>query len=204
MSEIAKLIDGMVKQGLAPVLRRDGYRKFGHTFARELPETTQIVNVQSDRWNAGSEGRFTLNVGVYFPAVAVLQGGVAPSGYPKEYDATIRTRIGALLPAGIDRWWSLSSEGDVAPVAEEMTHVYEEWARPWLAKMTNLREVAKEPLRPLTAISIALALNDRERATSVLAEAVPTLNQHSEPTFRAFAARHGLPWPETPAFKDDG
>src|SRR5262245_58254178 len=105
MSEIADLIDTVVRLGLAPHLRSSGFKKHSRTFTFETGACTQIVNVQASQANIGSEGRFTLNLGVYFPAVAKRRVMVARGAYPKEYEGTLRARIGSLMPGNRDHWW---------------------------------------------------------------------------------------------------
>src|SRR5215217_1628112 len=109
MSEIAKLIDDTIRGGLAPVLKQDGYRKSGRTFHAVRPESVLVVNVQASTGNVGSVGRFTINLGLYLPAVeTVLNGTGAMAALPKEYECTVRTRLKHNGIGGTDQWWEIS------------------------------------------------------------------------------------------------
>ena len=55
--------------------------------------------------NTSEEGRITLNLGVYYPAIARLSGTPPTTSLPKEYDCTLRRRIGTLMERGEDYWW---------------------------------------------------------------------------------------------------
>ena len=49
----------------------------------------RVVNVQSNRWNTADEAKFTINLGLFFPAVSLVSRGLSPfKGKPKEYDCT--------------------------------------------------------------------------------------------------------------------
>lgn len=70
MSDVGKLVDLIAREALAEPLKAAGYRKDGRTWRRRTGESVLVVNVQASRWNDQSGGQFTLNVGVYFPALA--------------------------------------------------------------------------------------------------------------------------------------
>ena len=79
-SDIAKKIDQVAGGELAARLKEHGYRKKGRTFHRRTDEATCIVNVQASVTNAGHEGMFTVNVGVYFPKIEEpLTGALRPT-----------------------------------------------------------------------------------------------------------------------------
>ena len=56
----------VVVAAFAPTLKAAGYRKQGARFREEVSHTVvRLVNIQSSPWNMGSEGQFTVNLGVY-------------------------------------------------------------------------------------------------------------------------------------------
>jgi len=79
-----------------------------------------LATAQSDRfaiflqdsWTIAN--RFTLNIGVYYPEVAELHGLTAEGKYPREYESTLRVRIGTLMPGGHDHWWEVRGGSDLA------------------------------------------------------------------------------------------
>src|SRR5262245_66669560 len=57
----------------APALKSAGYRKQGARFRHDAsPSVVRLVNIQSSQWNVGSEGEFTVNLGVYHRDLATL------------------------------------------------------------------------------------------------------------------------------------
>jgi hypothetical protein len=79
VSEIARKIDKVVRDRLAPVLTTQGYRKTGVRSGGET-RSIRVVNVQSSRSNAGEEGSFTLNLGVYFSRSSAVSRWDADDG----------------------------------------------------------------------------------------------------------------------------
>jgi hypothetical protein len=57
--------------------------------------------VQASRYNLGADGRFLLNAGVYFRALAARLGLFPPTDAPGEADCHVRTRP---IPSG-RHWW---------------------------------------------------------------------------------------------------
>ncbi|MBT2786735.1 DUF4304 domain-containing protein [Halomonas sp. ISL-106] len=50
----------------------------------------KMINIQASQFNNSSEWSFTINVGVYFPAIVEITGGSPVNGMPKEYNCTTR------------------------------------------------------------------------------------------------------------------
>lgn len=195
MSDIAKAIDDVVKRGLAPTLNAQGFRKHTRTFVRDAESAQQIVNVQASQTNQGAEGRFTLNLGVYFPAVARRHGPVASGAYPKEYESTYRERIGALMPERSDHWWEITPATDLQKMAEEVAEAYRRFAVPWLETMLDLAAVLPMLRRrgdSLTAASAALELGRMDEATEIVENAYMKASPEFAREVRRFAERQGI------------
>ena len=79
MSEIGKRIDSIVRERLAPLLKKNGFKKKARNFYQEFPDRVEVINVQASQWNEGNEGKFTINVGVYYPEISKIIE--APSCY---------------------------------------------------------------------------------------------------------------------------
>jgi hypothetical protein len=80
----------------------------------ELSENYLLIAFSSQtfrgsRWNQGTTGRFTMNLGVYFPGVAQLSWLPMPANKnrPSTHDCLLETRIGALTPNHQDYWWEI-------------------------------------------------------------------------------------------------
>lgn len=103
----------------------------------------QVLNVQSSSGNIGLSGKFTVNLGVYLPAVAARLGNATDAPWPKEYQCTLRERIGSLMPTRDDFWWHLDSSTDLDRLAAQVLGVVNEVGIPWL-------EAAVDPSRQLS------------------------------------------------------
>lgn len=102
MSEIARSIDEVIRLGLADWMKAHSFKKNGRNWHKNQGGNWLIVNVQASQWNMGNEGKFTINPGVYATAIAALAGKKPLEGKPKEYESTVRERLG-VLAYGEDR-----------------------------------------------------------------------------------------------------
>ena len=92
MAEIAKVIDRIAADALAAPLKAAGYKKSGRTWRRYLEDSVQVIQVQASRHNAGPDGKFWLNAGVYFPAMARRFPVFPVTETPAESDCHLRYR----------------------------------------------------------------------------------------------------------------
>lgn len=193
MSEISKAIDTVIRLGLAPRLKTAGFTKQGRTFRRSATGYVHVVNVQADRWNRGDEGRFTMNLGVYFPALVPLNTWPeAVAERPMEYDCQLRQRIGLLLPQAPDHWWHLDAATDLAALAEEAGATWDDYGAGWLAGITDLPSAQRDCLQRheyYLAAAISLALDERETAATHL---MRELENNPHPALLRWGTQHGL------------
>jgi Domain of unknown function (DUF4304) len=105
-TELTKVI-----RDVAPELRRLGFKRFGTTFNREVePGLVHVTGFQGSQ----SDGKFTVNLGIYVREVDVLLhdwwGRSGKQGTPgrdvavREEVCWLRTRLGRVGPRG-DAWW---------------------------------------------------------------------------------------------------
>ena len=72
------LVTEIVKTGLAPMMKRHGFRKTGFNFARRQGTVGHFLNVQLSQWNQGIDGVFYINAGVMFDDLTRLRGREPP------------------------------------------------------------------------------------------------------------------------------
>lgn len=160
MSAVAKVIETCIRLGLAPALKADGYRKRGRTFYRGSAEATRVVNVQSSQSNLGASGKFTLNLGVYFPEVERVAGFDGALQWPAESQCSLRVRIGQLLPERNDIWWELGPGVDLGTVSDLLVSAWDLQGRPWMERHGDpesaLRQADKGRLGPIRIAAIHL------------------------------------------------
>jgi hypothetical protein len=194
MENIQDITDAAMKLGLAPELRKSGYKKSGRTFHFVSDACTRVLNIQSDRWNTRTEGSFTINLGIYFPALHQLAERVPFPGLPKEYDCDVRERIGDLMPSQKDHWWNVNMNTNIEELADELRHVWQEYARPWLehnSSLINAAMVLERTRQPFMAAAARLLLGDKEKARELTALALKQYPAALDDT-RAWAQKHGL------------
>jgi hypothetical protein len=114
MSEIGQLIHQIAVEALAEPLEAAGFKRSGRTWRRRKGDAVQVITVQGSRANAGADGRFLLNAGVYFPALADRLGLFPLTDLPSEADCHLRTRP---MPPG-RRWWKVRLAGLAQPDPE--------------------------------------------------------------------------------------
>ena len=175
MSEIAKLIDDAIRSDLAKRLKADGYRKSGRTFYSADDSRTAVVNVQGSKSNLGDEGTFTINLGVYFPDVAKITNALPITGrFPKEYDCTIRQRLGVLMTDGNDFWWSVNSDTDLDALAKNVGDAWSQHGKPWMDHVSDLDAAHAELLNQqlfFIAAGVSLLRGRRDEALELVRQA---------------------------------
>lgn len=178
-SDISKRIDEIIKTGIAPVLKQRGFRKAGRNFHRAAGEAVQAINIQADKWNEGGAGRFTVNVGVYFRAVAEIAERWVVEDVPKEYECTVRGRLG-IMPKPGDKWWVLDDNSDDYQVTRDVADVLSAYGLPWL-ELSSTRSGLRSAFAmerqcfdfdPRSPIALEILDGNRERAVALLRERI--------------------------------
>lgn len=175
MSDVARRIDSIISTGLAPLLKRAGFKKKARNFTREHADRVEVINVQASKWNSSNEIEFTVNVGVFYPAIAEISDALKVAGTPKQSDCTVRTRIGWLKGENNDHWWKVHPASDDSEVAKDLAWQVEEDCFLWLALMSNLDAVkvaVADDHRHFIAAAIALYQGNRNEAESYVDQAI--------------------------------
>lgn len=192
MGDIARSIDEVIKLGFADLLKAHGFKKSGRNWHRADGENWLVVNVQASSSNFGEDGKFTVNLGVYAAAVAALAGQIAINGKPKEYDSTIRERLGGLA-YGVDHWWAIESGSNLNLISADLVEKMRSVGIPWLDSHRDMQHLAAA-LRnspSLLSVSAAWLVGDKDEATRRLREAIerrPAAKEH----FSTWAINNGV------------
>ena len=191
--EIAKLINRIVDDAITAPLAAAGFKRTGRTWRRYLDDgVVQVVNIQWSPRNAGVEGWFTLNAGVYFPELAKSLALFPLTKTPKEYDCHLRER--PTIPGGGwrvrvpgqaqpdpdlgDGWWAaffswLDRRADRKAPAQheqatrELRESLDRHTLPWLERVSTLRGARDHLVRrgPMFwAAHASLLLGERDEA----------------------------------------
>ena len=174
MSDIAKRIDSIVQERLAPLLKKNGFKKKARNFYREYSDRVEVINVQASQWNEGNEGKFTINVGVYYPEISKIIEAPPVTGEPKEYDCTVRERIGLLTPENKDQWWQIDGSVNDLEISENVANQVEKICLPWFSKMSDLENVKNHVVKNMAFVAAGIALfqGNREEASDLIEKAL--------------------------------
>lgn len=193
MSEISKKIDEVIATGLKKLMKDAGFRKKGRTFYKEADGIFSILNVQASTSNNSDQGKFTVNLGMFFPAIHDLVGSFEVKGVPSEAECTLRKRIGLLMPACCDHWWSVKEHTNFKALTEELKNMVENLALPWLEKNKNISEAA--PLLKnqniFTEVATLIYEGNREEASHML-EIIISKGGHATSKAKHMAKKYGL------------
>jgi hypothetical protein len=193
MSEISKIIDGIIKSELAPLLKQNGFKKKARNFYRVHSDRTDVINIQASQGNEGLGGNFTVNVGVYFPVISKLTGAPPVKNQPKEYDCTIRERIGLITKENKDTWWEINSETNQDAMASDLSSKVNIICLPWLEKMASLDSVkiGVEEKIPFVAAGISLYQGNKFEAKNYLEQCIKQQPLAKSRTI-TWGKKHGL------------
>lgn len=194
MSDISKKIELIVAGGLAPLLKGSNFTKKARYFYRKHDDRIDVINLQSSQWNNASEGRFTVNVGLYYPAISVITNAPIVKGMPKVYDCTIQERIGHLTEGNLDHWWKIDSTTDDIKIASDLAKQVDQLCLPWLDRLSNLettKQVLKKKKNSFIAAGIALHQGLQEDAQNLYYQAL-TEKPLARSRFISWAKQHGL------------
>lgn len=129
--------DKMIKEVIAPLLKKHGFKKRARNWKRVSTNLTHVVNFQS------SYGTFTLNFGVHFDEAFRLAFDSDPPEFPKEYTCHPRFRPGALLsnfePRYHDKWWDFEEEG-FEEVKAELEDLLENFYFPFADRVATIED----------------------------------------------------------------
>lgn len=145
--ESTKLIDQIVGAYLKPSLQSTGFRKRGATFWRDHGRMIDVVNLQKSRWNDSRSASFTVNLGIYWKHIHELLGESVKTFPPKEFQCTVRERLGRLFnlspefPNGRDSWWEVTEASDLATIGADVVNRIHEFGIPWLERLHDLEAV---------------------------------------------------------------
>jgi hypothetical protein len=160
---------------LHPILKHEGFQKSARTYRRNLDGCIQIINIQGSSWNSGDQGRFTINLAVYYPEAARIDGFSRLTDRPVESDCLVRQRIGLLMPDRNDFWWAFDADSDLDKIAREVSSAWTTYGKPWLAECSTPDGAFRFILslkNPYWASIFSLMQGNRETAKNYLAEAV--------------------------------
>jgi Domain of unknown function (DUF4304) len=148
----------VVVAAFAPALKAAGYRKQGARFREEVsPTVVRLVNVQSSAWNMGSDGNFTVNLGVYHRDFEALHDACPVVDSPLVQHCSVQQRLGHLMPVRTDYWWSFDSKTDLVALGSEVASAWAKYGKKWLDTNSTLEGARGFLLRRKLHFLVAMA-----------------------------------------------
>ena len=165
-AEPKELVDAVCR-GIAPELKRAGFRKSARTWRRSHDRLTQVVNVQASPWNTPARdfvertrARLTLNVGIHVGGLDTLIGWSTPTSPPAINRCHIDLRVGQLMD-GRDHWWDMSTLRDVEGIVGELEQLLAQVVFPWMDDHASLDAVKSWFANPPSGAFVLIKARDQ-------------------------------------------
>jgi hypothetical protein len=112
-------------------LKPRGFKRRGAYFLRSVEDVVHLISLQSSSSSTQDSARVTVNLAVWCKILD--DTGAAPSVWTAHW----RKRIGRLMPANGDLWWSLLSDRALDAAATEIVGALEGYGLPALDSLTS-------------------------------------------------------------------
>ena len=135
--------DQMMKEEVAPALRKLGLKGSGQRFELPSNEFWLLIGFQKSQWSDSDDVRFTINLNVASRARWEEARLTRPYLGARPSPNTLYTapaiamddyawsrRIGDVLPGGADRWWKVTPSSDTRLIADEVVAAIRNYALP--------------------------------------------------------------------------
>lgn len=169
------LFRSLLRDRVAPVLRREGFKGSGQRFQKQTNGTWAVLHFQrSPQYHVAGEVCFTVNLGIASERLRMSRHDWPEGTPPDEGDCALRERIGFLLadrpPA--DYWWIVDPRTDVDRLAANLTGYLLDAAIPFLQRFPDDEALRDHWLAALDAGEISGP--DFLRLTRLTAQIGPT------------------------------
>jgi hypothetical protein len=170
MGEAAKTVTLVIKDHIKPFLQQQGFKKKANSFWQNSDAFCDVINIQLSQTNVGPTGSFAINLGVYWREVQRLLGQEAKAFPPKEYECTMKQRLGVLV-TGLDHWWDVDQSTDLDLLGQEVVAALSTYGLPWFKEChdpAHFIEQASRKHEYLSAAVWCLMHGDRTAAEQFL------------------------------------
>ncbi len=179
------VIDQVVRAFLDAPLRVAGFTRKARVWNRPRGNLVDVVDIQTSRWNEPGNQSFTLNLGVFVPAIYRTCWQKEPPRFAKEEDCLVRRRLseglGEVLYGGKqkEQWWTIHDSTDIDRVGNEVAGLLVSRVIPFFDRMDSLAAIhdvleksagpeAKTPLARIYLAVVKAELGDSAAAWSIL------------------------------------
>ena len=146
MKNAQERFNNVIKEGIAPVLKNNNFKKKGLNFYKDLGNIGHAIKIQKDKNNSKDEIRFTINIGIfskpYWFAEYNYDDKTSHPIFPQESISIIRKRIGD-VKYGRDYWYELESQRIERKVTSECVSDCEKYILPYLNTILTQNDLIK-------------------------------------------------------------
>jgi len=128
---------GQLIKLLAKSIKFDGFKKENQIWRKNIGILTQIIEIQSSKYNSEVRESFTINIGIFSAKVHEMTWVKDVPVKPKEIDCIFRKRVSYFLDNQGDKWWMLQNEQDVEMLIPEIIGIFEKSIQPFFSKIDN-------------------------------------------------------------------
>jgi hypothetical protein len=148
---------------LAELLGREGYRRRGSRFYREIEDGWLLIDLQQSVTNERTRIRFTLNLAVASKRLDRAHGSRSSTGTRLIDETHWRSRIGHVMPINDDWWWQIDDDTNGDELARDVVRSLREWGIPALAS-----HATDSQLRDYWFTGAAAGQTNSQRLTNLL------------------------------------
>jgi len=162
------LLKELIRLYISPLLKREGFKKRGNTWNKEVNGVIHVVDIQSARPRVDGSESFTINIGVFVKELWQIFWATDLPKFVKEVNCYPRFRLGYLLSGfdtkSRDKWWDIESKDQIESVGSQLEMVFKEQYLPFLDKISSMSDVldisnSTKPSMPMEKLSHAILLN---------------------------------------------
>jgi hypothetical protein len=136
---VVPVFTGLLRS-LEGTLEGHGFARAKRSFWTQSENNVGIIDVRKSSKSTTDRATFTMNVGMWSARIGRFVTGRLKSHPPGIDDCHWRERIGFLLPAREDRWWTIGESDDPATVAGQLSPIFNDVAVP--AVIAHLQDEA--------------------------------------------------------------
>ena len=118
-SPFEQRLGSVLNQGMTSVLKPLGFKRARNSYILDLNEIQQVVSIQRDQYNTRESASFTIEVGVYSPALFHFFYNLPSPIPPQASDCVILSRLRQLDDDHLGPWWNLSAS-DEASITDQL------------------------------------------------------------------------------------
>lgn len=131
---------------IAPEMKTLGFKRRSVSFAKSTNDIVWVLAFQKNVYSTSELLSFTVNIGIYYSAMAEAQG-FAPSSHPKVSECQIETRLGELMPGSDDYWWEVATGGVIEERTNDVAAAIRKFAIPYLEQVQCVSDMLDMFLR---------------------------------------------------------